>query len=180
MSSLGLLRVDSKGWSDELLFVVNTFLFALLLLASWSANSRADVPAPRPNTIVIANLTAFPGYRFFYSQDFEEKPREFLPLKPTQTFTGSPNPVRLFVEDQNGVRTEWATVVLKWGGKTETISIEEVRREGKTIKVRYEKKPGTGVPPPGYKGASVSGAFVISGLSASMLLILRRRKFARG
>jgi len=175
--------LDSSGFHGivrRASLVVKTFLFALLLLLlSWSADSLADIPAPRPNTIAISNLTAFPGYRFFYSQDFQEKPRELLPLKATQTFTGGPNPVRLFVEDQNGVRTEWATVELEWGGKTETISIEDVRREGKTIKVRYEKKPGPGILPPGHKGASTSGAFVVSGLSASMLLMLRRRKSTR-
>lgn len=156
---------------------MKTLLFVLLLLGFSRGAIRADIPPPTPTVILVTNLAAYPGYRFSYSTESGDHPK-LTPLKAQQTFKAY-GKVRLFVEDASGARSEWASFDLGFRGATETISIEDVHKDGKKIEVRYKTKhEGPGAAPSGYKGASASGAFVISGLCGAVLL-LRRRRFVR-
>jgi hypothetical protein len=84
------------------------------------------------------------------------------------------------VEDGDGERFEWATVKLDFRGKTEVISILDVRRDGKTIKVNYKEKPDPAARPKSAgNGASPAASFMLSGFSLGAVVLLMRRKRAQ-
>ena len=163
---------------------MKNLLFACLLLGLLRAAVWSDIPPPRPTTIepttiTVANLTAFSGFKFSYTTDTENQPRKFVPLRETQIIRDRFVTIRLFVEDSNGERFEWASVKTESHAKTAAISILDVRRAGKTIKVSYKMQPD---PVSGGKSAGTGAfpvvPFTLSGFSLGAVVMLMRRKRA--
>ena len=120
---------------------------------------------------------AFPGFKFTYAVDPEYGPKKFTPLRGEQVFRNQFGFIHLFVEDGDGERFEWATVKLDFRGKTEVISILDVRRDGKTIKVNYKEKPDPATRPKSAgNGASPAVPFMLSALSLGAVVLLIRRQ----
>jgi hypothetical protein len=158
---------------------VKNLLFACLLLGLLRAVAWCDVILPNRTTIAVANLTASPGFKFSYSTDTENQPQKFVPLRETQDIWGSLT-IRLFVEDTSGERFEWASVKADSRAKTAAISILEVRRDGKKIKVNYKMKPEPAAGgKPAANGRYPVTPFVLSGFSLGAVVLLMRRKRAQ-
>jgi hypothetical protein len=156
---------------------VKALLFACLLLGALHSAAWCDMlarPPRRPQTVLaVANLKAFPGFRFTCSASTDK----VVPLQESQVFHGT-LPVNLFVEDGVGKRFQWATVPV--GDAFEkTISILNVHRDGKKIKVRYKFEPE-----PASQGKSTQNGpspatlLLLSGFSLGAVVLLGRKKRA--
>ena len=137
------------------------------------------LPPNPPTTITVANLTAYPGFKFSYTTDKESPPQKFVPLRETQVIRDQRVTIRLFVEDGSGTRFEWASVKTAARAKTAAISILDVHRDGKKIKVNYKIQPD-----PASEGKSAENGsspvlpFMLSGFSLGAVVLLMRKKRA--
>jgi len=152
-------------------------LSAWLLLGVLPSASWSDIPPPRPTTVTVANLAAFPGFKFSYAADTDHQPKKFIALRDRQVFKNQVGTIRLYVEDGNGERVEWASIVIEYIGKAKSISILDVRRDGKTIKVNFKLQPD---PASRDKSAGNRASpvlpFMLSGFSLGAVVLLMRRK----
>lgn len=156
---------------------MKNLLFACLLLGVLQPTAWCDIlarPPRRPQTVItVANLKGFPGYKFSCST-YASK---IVPLQETQVFYGVYS-TNLFVEDGDGNRSQWASVPIG-DVLTRTISILDVRRDGKKIKVRYKLKPdATSQEKSTIDGPSPAALFMLSGFSLGAVVLLMRRKRA--
>jgi hypothetical protein len=139
----------------------------------------------------VANLTAFPGFKFSYytekipmvvpSQDTlsEKQPKVIVPLQDMQVFFGAGYDVYFLVEDSGGKRFLWASMPVFGFTTTKAISILNVHRDGETIKVSYEIQPDpASVVKSTNHGASTVALLILSGFSLGAIVLLIRRKRA--
>jgi hypothetical protein len=158
------------------------FALALALLALLPATSWSDAPPPRPTIVTFPNLTAFPKFKFSYGVALSEEqpPKKFHPLSKriVVSIPTAGASIHLFVEDGNGERSDWASIPVKYTGTKQAVSILDVQREGKEIKVNYKMDPD----PASQKESGMSGSpalpFALSGVSLGAIVILTRRKRA--
>jgi len=175
--------------------IMKNLLFSCLLLGLLRATAWCDMlgnhSLPPQTTIRVANLTAFPGFKFSYytekismvvlPQDTpsEKKPKVVIPLQDMQVFFGAGYDVHFLVEDSGGERFQWASMPVFGFTTTKAISILDVHRDGETIKVSYEIQPD---PASAVKstnhGASVVALLILSGFSLGAIVLLIRRKRA--
>jgi hypothetical protein len=161
---------------------VKNLLCAFLLLELLRATAWCDLMPLRPATpatITVANLTAFPGFKFSYTTDAGDQPQKFVPLRETQVIRDRFITIRFFVEDSKGERFEWASMAPENRAKTTAISILDVHRDRKRIKVGYKMEPEPAYPgKSAANGASPVMPFMLSGLSLGAVALLMRRKRA--
>jgi len=158
-------------------FPVKIIFLVLALLATLPSASWSDIPPPRPTTVTVTNLAAFPKFKFSYAADTDNQPKKFIALRDRQVFKNQVGTIRLYVEDGNGERVEWASIVIEYIGKSKAISILDVRRDGKTIKVNYKLQPDPGSREKSAgNGASPVLPFMLSGFSLGAVVLLMRRK----
>jgi hypothetical protein len=174
--------IGHKVSGDSL--IVKTLLFTFLMAALLRATAWCDLLPPHPHfvsptTITVANLKAYPGFKFSYTTDGAPQGQKFVPLRETQVFRERFITIRLFVEDGKGEPFEWASVKTESGAKTAAISILDVHREGKKIKVSFKIQPD-----PATEGKSARNdvspmvSFMLSGFSLGAVVVLMRRKRA--
>lgn len=153
------------------------------MLTFLRATAWSDLPPPhptfKPSTIAVANLSAFPGFKFSYTTEAGNQPKRFFPLRETQAIPDRLTTVRFFVEGKSGDRFEWAAVNIENRPKTVEISILDVRRDEKRIKVTYKMQPDPASEgKSAVNGASPMAPFMVSGFSLGALVLLMRKKRA--
>jgi hypothetical protein len=164
-------------------FQVKHLLFASLMLTFLRATAWSDLPPPRPvfkpSTITVAHLSEFPGFKFSYTTDAGNQPKKFFPLRETQVIWDRLITMRLFVEGKSGERFEWASVNIENRPKTVEISILDVHRDEKRIKVTFKMQPDPASEGKSAEnGASPMAPFMLSGFSLGALVLLMRGKRA--
>lgn len=156
---------------------MKTFLaFALITLVSL-VSVRADIPAPKPTSITVSNLAAFPQYKFLYQSREAKAPK---PVADGQPFTALSD-VTLLVQNGQDSAQEWEKVHYDWRGSKVAIKVESVKQDGKQIAVTFKRSGGD--PAPGKKTAANSyqwvPLFTLAGVSACALVVLARGRPSR-
>jgi hypothetical protein len=111
--------------------------FALTALACLTS-AHADIPAPKPVSITVSNIAAFPKYKFSYQVDEGKASKSIV---DGQTFTAL-NDVKLLVQDGQESAQEWEKIPYDWRGGKVAIKIESVKQDGKQITVTFKRSVG--------------------------------------
>jgi len=156
---------------------MKTFLLLPLAILAFLAPAWADVPAPKPTVITVTNLAAFPQFKFFYHSDNRKETKPIPDGSPFAVY----DEVQLLVQSGSEPAQTWERVKFAYTGSKVAIKIEDVKRDGKTIKVT--SKTTTGDLAPNKKSASAtSPALLLVSFSSvstcGLVLLARRRKQA--
>jgi hypothetical protein len=156
---------------------MKTFLaFALIALVSLTS-AHADIPAPKPASITVSNIAAFPQYKFLYHAREAKAPK---PIVDGQPFTVLGD-VTLLVQNGQEPAQEWEKVRYDWRGGKVAIKVESVKQDGKQIAVTFKRSVGDAAA--GKKTAAIGfqwvPLFTLAGMSACALVIMARRRPSR-
>jgi len=153
------------------------FLVLMLALSANSLTARADIPAPKPTSITVSNLAAFPKYKFSYRLGEQQ---ETKPIPDSQPFTATTS-VELLVQSGSDPAQTWERIKYEWRGTKVAIKVENVKQDGKTITVTYKTTNGDGGP--NKKSAALPQSlplFAVAGLGTCGLVLLMRRREGGG
>lgn len=149
------------------------FAFALLMLLCLTA-ARADMPAPKPVSITVSNLAAFPRYKFLYQSREAKAPKPIVDGQPFTVLSDA----QLLVQNGQEPAQEWEKVQYEWRGAKVAIKVESVKQNGTQIAVTFKRS--TGDTTPGKKTAATGfqwvPLFILAGISACALVVIARRR----
>jgi hypothetical protein len=155
---------------------MKTFLAFGLISFSGLISVRADIPAPKPVSIIVSNVSAFPLFKFSYRSDEGKGAKSIV---DGQSFKALAD-VALLVQSGDEPPQSWETVKYDWRGANVAIRVEGVKREGRQITVTY-KTSGGAAPTKKTAAAGWQAApwFALAGTSVCALVVIARRRGGR-
>lgn len=137
--------------------------------------ARGDLPAPKPTSITVTNISTFPQYKFSYRAGDQKGVKAIV---DGQSFTALAD-VALLVQSGEDPSQTCETVKYDWRGAKVNFKVEGVKQDGRQISVTYKKSGGDAVP----KKTAAAGPvplFALAGLSTCALVVFARRRRAEG
>lgn len=154
---------------------MKTLLAFTLATLGCLVSAQADIPAPRPISITVSNISAFPQYKFSYRST---NPKDLKAIVDGQTFNALES-VELLIQGSDEPWQTWEVVPYNWRGGKVNIKVEGVKREGKQVSVTF-KASGDGVVP-SKKSAAAQWVplFTLAGMSTCALVVFARQRTTR-